>query len=66
MSLYWGVQPIILGETINHEDELESAIKAVQKIENLPNGSRCIAIGGLAVGRAGSTSVLKIREMMAN
>ena len=63
MALNWGIIPIVMDPSKSHEDEIEKAIKAVQKLENLPNGSRCVITGGLSVGRPGSTSVLEIREM---
>lgn len=63
MALYWGVVPIALDKSCSHEDEASNALKAVQLRENLPNGSRAVVTGGIAVGAPGSTSVLEIREM---
>lgn len=63
MSLYWGVIPIPCEPTDTHADELDYAARAVQVRENAPNGSRAVVIGGVAVGKPGSTSVLEIREL---
>ncbi|MCB0335511.1 MAG: pyruvate kinase [Bdellovibrionales bacterium] len=63
MCLFWGVRPIAFDHTITHDDELDLALKEVQTLEKLPNGSKAVITGGLAVGKVGSTSVLEIREM---
>jgi len=63
MCLYWGIFPISCAVTDTHFDELNSALKAVQMKQDLPNGSRAVITGGLSVGQAGSTSILEIREM---
>jgi pyruvate kinase len=64
MALYWGVQPIPLTQSASHDEEIDGALNAVQNLENLPNGTRCVVIGGSAVGRPGSTSILEIRELL--
>jgi pyruvate kinase len=63
MCLYWGIQPIPSSPTRSHYDEIESAMKLVQLRENLPNGSRAVVTGGIAVHTPGGTSVLEIREL---
>ena len=63
MTLTWGINPIFLDAASTHDDELETALRAVQLREKLPNGSRAVITGGLAVRTPGSTSVLEIKEM---
>lgn len=63
MSLYWGVIPISCAPTHTHDDEIVTAMRAVQTRERLPNGSRAVITGGVAVRTPGATSVLEIREM---
>jgi pyruvate kinase len=63
MCLYWGVIPISCLSTSTHYDEVETALATVQRRENLPNGSRAVITGGLAVRTPGATSVLEIREV---
>jgi pyruvate kinase len=63
MALYWGVQPIVMEQSESHDEEINGALRAVQKREGLPDGARCIVIGGSAVGRPGSTSILEIRDL---
>jgi len=64
MSLYWGIIPISCEPSNTHEDEIEAAARAVQVRENAPNGARAVVIGGISVGKPGSTSVLEIRELI--
>lgn len=63
LCLFWGVLPISCSQTSDHTHEIETAMETVQLRENLPNGSRVVVTGGLAVGAPGSTSVLEIREL---
>jgi pyruvate kinase len=64
MSLYWGIIPISCEPSDTHDDEIETAARAVQIRENAPDGARAVVIGGIAVGKPGSTSVLEIRELI--
>lgn len=63
MALYWGVHPISFEPGNTHRDEIETALKAVQDREGLPNGTRAVVTGGRATRTPGSTSVLEVREM---
>lgn len=63
MCLYWGVNPISCAVSDSHSDETHTAMKAVQKRQNLPNGSIAVITGGLSVRTPGATSVLEVREM---
>ncbi|MCL4125261.1 UNVERIFIED_CONTAM: hypothetical protein GTU68_056321 [Idotea baltica] len=63
MCLYWGVQPIFCESSDTHFDEVEAALKKVQALEKLPNGSIAAITGGRSVRTPGSTSVIEIREM---
>ncbi len=63
MCLYWGVYPILCKSTETHSDEIVTALKEVQIMENLPNGSRAVVTGGIAARNPGSTSILEVREM---
>ncbi len=66
MSLYWGVIPLGFESPEDHQNELENAIRKVQKLEGFENGSRAVITGGLSVRTPGSTSVMEIREMTCN
>lgn len=63
MALYWGVHPISFesGETLG--DEIETALKALQDREQLPNNTRVVVTGGRSTRTPGATSVLEVREM---
>jgi len=63
MCLYWGITPILGNVTVNHLDEIETALSTVQAREKLPNGSRAVVTGGLQVKTPGATSIMEIREM---
>ncbi len=62
MALYWGVHPIAIESTSAHS-EIDTALKAVQGREDLPNGTRAVVTGGRPTRTPGSTSVLEVREM---
>jgi pyruvate kinase len=64
MCLNWGVVPVKCPVTASRAEELESAVKEVQRREKLENGSRTVILGGLSVRTPGSTSVLEIKEMI--
>ncbi len=63
MALNWGVIPISFDQADTHFDEIETALKTVQRRENLTNGSRAVITGGLSVRTPGSTSIMEIKEM---
>jgi pyruvate kinase len=63
MALYWGVKPCAFESAKNHVDEIESALKVVQDLENLENGSRAVVTGGRFTQTPGATSVLEVREL---
>ncbi len=63
MCLNWGVQPILCESGNNHEEEINAALKIVQKREQLPNKSLAIITGGMLVNTPGATSVVEVKEM---
>ena len=63
MALYWGVHPISFASGETHLDEIDTALKAVQDREGLPNNTRAVVTGGRLTKTPGSTSVLEVREM---
>jgi pyruvate kinase len=63
MALYWGVKPCAFESAENHTDEIESALKVVQKREQLLNGARTVVTGGRFTKTPGATSVLEVREL---
>lgn len=63
MALYWGVNPICVESRETHRDEIDTALKAVQEREELPNRTRAVITGGRPSCTPGSTSVLEVREM---
>jgi phenylacetate-CoA ligase len=45
MALYWGVHPISFASGETHLDEIDTALKAVQDREGLPNNTRAVVTG---------------------
>ncbi len=63
LCLNWGVRPIYVESSKTHEEELGTALKNIQFLENLPNGSIAVATGGVNVGSPGSANVVEVRTM---
>jgi pyruvate kinase len=63
LALCWGVKPIAFESAHTHKDEIESALKVVQELENLPNATRTVVTGGLFTQTPGATSVLEVRAL---
>jgi pyruvate kinase len=63
MCLYWGVRPIAAAPTSSHPDEIARALSTIQSAEHIPDGTRVVITGGLAVRTPGATSVMEIREL---
>ncbi|HMO02384.1 MAG TPA: pyruvate kinase [Oligoflexia bacterium] len=63
MSLFWGLRPILAKRADDHASESATALSAVQKTSNLPNGSLAVITGGMFVNQPGSTNILEIRKM---
>ncbi len=63
MCLYWGVVPIACQNTDNRSEEIDEALKLAQNAGNFENGTMAVALGGLSVGAAGSTSVMEVKIM---
>jgi pyruvate kinase len=63
MSLYWGARAILCDASVTREQELETALRKVQNLENLPNGAMAVITGGLSAGTPGSSSVVEVRGM---
>lgn len=63
MCLYWGVLPLFCPSAKTHDEEVEQALRVIEKESRFPDGARAVVIGGLAGGKPGGTSVLEIREI---
>ena len=61
MCLYWGVVPILLENPDSRGTEIDSALREIKELENLPEDAIGIVTGGLTVRVPGTTSVLEIR-----
>ena len=62
MCMYWGVTPIATRQSADHFGELDGALKAIQKQDDIPNGTRAVVTGGIIVNQPGATSVMEVRE----
>ncbi|MCB0324252.1 MAG: pyruvate kinase [Bdellovibrionales bacterium] len=65
MVLYWGVEPVYLplGDEVNIEDEVQSALQALRDMYGIKPGSRVVITAGLRAKKKGSTNVMEIREV---
>jgi len=63
MALFWGIRPTSFPSADTHADELESALRVVQHLEQLPNGARAVITGGRSTRTPGATSVMEIAHM---
>lgn len=63
MALYWGVQPLLIGEVTNREGEVNRAIEAIGSQLQLSPGSRVVITGGSFVNTPGSTNMMEVREI---
>lgn len=63
MCLFWGVRPILCEATDTREEEINTALRKVQLVQDLPNGSLAVTLGGLSVSVPGSTSVMEVKSM---
>jgi pyruvate kinase len=63
MCLYWGVTPLTLSSVVSREEETSESLKKVAAREKLPSKSRAIVTGGALAKKAGSTTIMEIREI---
>ena len=65
MSLFWGVQPVLVdvSEGSSIESEIVAAMASVRDEFGLKPGSRVVITAGLRTGHSGSTNVMEIREI---
>ena len=65
MSLYWGVEPVLLetSASLTMEEEINQAMKAIHEQYGVKHGSRVVITAGLRAGKRGTTNVMQIREI---
>ena len=62
LALYWGVQPVVVAETSNTDELLETAAKVAEDFAGLEAGEIAVVTAGLPAGE-GNTNVMKIHEV---
>lgn len=62
LALYWGVQPVVVAETSNTDELLETAAKVAEDFAGLESGDIAVVTAGLPAGE-GNTNLMKIHEV---
>lgn len=62
LALYWGVQPVVVAETSNTDELLETAAKVAEDFAGLESGEIAVVTAGLPAGE-GNTNLMKIHEV---
>ena len=62
LALYWGVQPVVVAETSNTDELLETAAKVAEDFAELEAGEIAVVTAGLPAGE-GNTNLMKIHEV---
>ena len=62
LALYWGVQPVVVAETSNTYELLETAAKVAEDFAGLEAGEIAVVTAGLPAGE-GNTNLMKIHEV---
>ena len=62
LALYWGVQPVVVAETSNTDELLETAAKVAEDFAGLEAGEIAVVTAGLPAGE-GNTNLMKIHEV---
>jgi len=60
LSLLWGVQPILIPETIGTDELFEESIRCAMETGLINNGELVVLTAGIPTGRAGATSLMKV------
>lgn len=64
MSLYWGVSPCVIGKVKDTDEMIAMAEKAAVEKFGLTRGDHIVITGGIPVGRAGTTNLMKIHRII--
>lgn len=65
LCLYWGVHPLLINtnSNVDMEEEIVSAIDALRDGYKLKPGTRVVVTAGVKSKKAGSTSIMQVREV---
>ncbi|MDD3853537.1 MAG: pyruvate kinase alpha/beta domain-containing protein, partial [Syntrophomonadaceae bacterium] len=60
LSLLWGVQPILIPETVGTDELFEESIRCAMESGLINNGELVVLTAGIPTGKAGATSLMKV------
>lgn len=59
LALFWGVQPVLIGQADNTDELIAEAKQAIIANHLLPKGSSIVIVAGVPVGMPGTTNMIK-------
>jgi len=60
LSLLWGVQPILIPETVGTDELFEESVRCAMEAGLINNGELVVLTAGIPTGKAGATSLMKV------
>jgi len=64
INLYWGVLPFVIGSVNGTDEMIEMAERASVEKFGLKPGDHIVITGGIPIGRAGTTNLMKIHKVL--
>ena len=63
MSLYWGVEAIMMPYASNSDELADFAVEAAEKAGIVKNGDLVVVTAGVPVGVAGTTNMIRVKQV---
>ena len=63
MSLYWGVEAVMMPYAKNSDELVEFAVQAAEKAGIVKKGDLAVVTAGVPVGIAGTTNMIRVRQV---
>ena len=63
MSLYWGVEAVMMPYASNSDELVDFAVEAAEKAGVVKNGDLVVVTAGVPVGVAGTTNVIRVKQV---
>ena len=63
MSLYWGVEAVMMPYASNSDELVDFAVEAAEKAGVVKNGDLVVVTAGVPVGVAGTTNMIRVKQV---
>ena len=63
MSLYWGVEAVMMPYASNSDELVDFAVEAAEKAGIVKNGDLVVVTAGVPVGVAGTTNMIRVKQV---